>query len=189
MKKVHLDCGPIYLKDFINVDGKVDYFAKDHPDKLVDHITTIENYYRYEFGEAPTDTVADIESDIKDLPFEDEEVDQVIMLHVLEHFPKYEVDKALEEIYRILSPGGLFIVGVPDTIETAKLLANAGSAKEQDWAIRLLYGTQKDKYFHHYCGYTRRTLCEVLGEHGFSEFFELDNINFYPAIHLGCLKK
>jgi predicted SAM-dependent methyltransferase len=58
------------------------------------------------------DVVADVES----LPFEDDSVDEIYASHVLEHVP-YD-SPALTEWNRVLKPGGLITIIVPDIIQT-----------------------------------------------------------------------
>jgi len=55
--------------------------------------------------------IADVKADICDLPFSDNEFDFIICNHVLEHIP--DDTKAMQEIYRILAPGGSAILQVP----------------------------------------------------------------------------
>ncbi|WP_267594406.1 class I SAM-dependent methyltransferase [Carbonactinospora thermoautotrophica] len=46
------------------------------------------------------------------LPFQDESVDQVFAVHVLEHLPDYIA--LLDEVHRVLRPGGVLHVMAPD---------------------------------------------------------------------------
>ena len=55
--------------------------------------------------------IADVKADICDLPFEDNAYDFIICNHVLEHIP--DDTKAMEELYRVLAPGGTAIIQVP----------------------------------------------------------------------------
>lgn len=48
------------------------------------------------------------------LPFNVEDFDLVYASHVLEHVPWFQTVDALKEVYRILKPGGVFEVWVPD---------------------------------------------------------------------------
>lgn len=48
------------------------------------------------------------------LPIPDNTYDYVFASHVLEHVPWFRTDAALAEIFRVLVPGGLFEVWVPD---------------------------------------------------------------------------
>lgn len=182
--KLHLGCGDCYLEGFINIDAAPTYLTSKAPKDLLDkNKTTYENYYKHEFGQSSKVVIADIATDIKNIPYNDETIDQVVMIHVLEHFPIYDVNVVLREINRVLKNDGEFIVGVPDLVGNAKLLLSSGEQGE-DWVIRLIDGTQKNKFFHHYCSFTKRTLKKLLSENGFGYFQDLPNINFYPAIHI-----
>lgn len=55
--------------------------------------------------------MADVKADICALPFEDNTYDFILCNHVLEHIPNDL--KAMEELYRVLKPGGTAILQVP----------------------------------------------------------------------------
>jgi len=55
--------------------------------------------------------IADVKADICNLPFENDQYDFIICNHVLEHIP--DDLKAMEELYRVLAPGGIAILQVP----------------------------------------------------------------------------
>ncbi len=55
--------------------------------------------------------IATVKADICDLPFEDNAYDFIICNHVLEHIP--DDTKAMQELYRVLAPGGTAILQVP----------------------------------------------------------------------------
>jgi SAM-dependent methyltransferase len=55
--------------------------------------------------------LADIKADICNLPFEDNTYDFIICNHVLEHI--VDDSMAMEELYRVLKPGGVAILQVP----------------------------------------------------------------------------
>jgi len=188
--KLHLGCGTIYLAGYVNIDGKADFLAGDCPPKILEAATTtFENYYRYEFGQAPKEVVADLEMNLLEpFPFPDASVDEVVMEQVLEHLPSYKNDPVLDEIFRVLRPGGSFVVGVPDVKKTAGLLATAETDEDEDWAIRLIHGTQRNEYSHHYCGFIPRTLKSLLRKHGFARFEDMPVIHFYPVIRIRAYK-
>lgn len=48
------------------------------------------------------------------LPFKNSSFDKVVMLEVLEHLPKNTEEKALEEISRVLKPGGELVISTPN---------------------------------------------------------------------------
>ena len=55
--------------------------------------------------------LADLQADICNLPFSDQQFDWVVCNHVLEHIPNDKI--AMQEIYRVLKPGGTAILQVP----------------------------------------------------------------------------
>lgn len=66
--------------------------------------------------------VADLQADIRSLPFEESSFDFVLCVHVLEHVPD---DRAgIGELYRVLRPGGTALIQVPPT-ELEKTLEDA----------------------------------------------------------------
>jgi ubiquinone/menaquinone biosynthesis C-methylase UbiE len=61
------------------------------------------------------DNVELVPCSAEELPFEDSSIDMVFSSHVLEHIPNQQ--KALEEIYRVLKPGGYHVCIVPVRFE------------------------------------------------------------------------
>lgn len=62
--------------------------------------------------------LADVKADICDLPFQDDTYDFILCNHVLEHIPNDT--KAMQEIFRILRPGGKAILQIPQDLSRAK---------------------------------------------------------------------
>ena len=58
--------------------------------------------------------IADVKADICDLPFKENEFDVVFCNHVLEHVPNDT--KAMQELYRVLKPGGFGIFQIPQDL-------------------------------------------------------------------------
>ena len=82
------------------------------------------------------------------LPFEDESFDVVYHSHLIEHLSKDEVVPFLRECSRVLIPGGILRVAIPDlegiarayleSLENA-LEGKAGSEHDYDWMMLELY--------------------------------------------------
>ncbi|MFC7357684.1 class I SAM-dependent methyltransferase [Jejudonia soesokkakensis] len=62
--------------------------------------------------------IADVKADICKLPFKDNSFDIIFCNHVLEHIP--DDTKAMQELYRVLAPGGMAILQVPLENDRAK---------------------------------------------------------------------
>ena len=54
-------------------------------------------------------------SDVRSMPFPDNAFDLIYSMGTIEHFPDYAV--AAREIHRVLKPGGVAIVGVPNKLD------------------------------------------------------------------------
>jgi len=61
--------------------------------------------------------LADVKADICNLPFEDNQYDLIFCNHVLEHIP--DDTKAMQELYRVLKPGGMGIFQIPQDLSRA----------------------------------------------------------------------
>jgi SAM-dependent methyltransferase len=107
----------LYLKnetDFFSSKLKVLHFAPEQAfykrfRKLpnVDYITTD--------LDSP---LADVQADICNLPFKDNEFDVILCNHVLEHIP--DDTKAMQELYRILKPNGWGVFQIPQDLNREK---------------------------------------------------------------------
>jgi len=115
----------------------------------------------------------------KGLPFDEESVEVLYSSHMLEHLDRSEASKFLKEAFRVLCPGGIIRVIVPDIkmmvsnynefgdanafIEATLLCSYRPRSLAQ--RLRLLFvGTR-----HHQWMYDSSSLCRLLGEHGFVE--------------------
>ena len=61
--------------------------------------------------------IADVKADICDLPFEENSFDVIFCNHVLEHIT--DDTKAMQELYRVLKPGGMGIFQIPQDVSRA----------------------------------------------------------------------
>lgn len=179
--KLHLCNGDVYLKDYINIDINPLVLSSENKEQAEYQSTTLDNYYK---SFKPQIYISDIKSDIQNLPFQDCSVDEVVMIQCLEHFKEYEVDNILREVNRVLKLNGKLYIAVPDIKGFAKLLNDAKTQEEEKLYIRYIYGSQKNKYSHHYCGYTKRSICNLLRNNKFCFFDFKDNFNMYPSIHV-----
>ncbi|MGW9685533.1 class I SAM-dependent methyltransferase [Flagellimonas sp. 2504JD1-5] len=62
--------------------------------------------------------LADVKADICNLPFDDDSFDVILCNHVLEHIP--DDTKAMQELYRVLKPGGWGVLQIPQDLNRDK---------------------------------------------------------------------
>jgi predicted SAM-dependent methyltransferase len=76
---------------------------------------------------------------LKGIPFHDDTFEVVYHSHVLEHFQKDDAKKFVDECYRVLKPGGVIRVVIPDLEEIANhyiRLLNEGKKEPENSNIR-----------------------------------------------------
>jgi predicted SAM-dependent methyltransferase len=138
--KLHLGCGKRYIPGFVHID--LDDYA---------HI--------------------DYKSEISDLTmFEDNSVDLIYCCHALEYFDRQEARKVLKEWCRVLKPGGILRIAVPDFEALIKVYAQY---KDMNKILGPLYGRiviktpRGEKVIYHKTVYDFESLKEVLESVGF----------------------
>lgn len=77
--------------------------------------------------------LADVKADICNLPFEDNLYDIILCNHVLEHIP--DDTKAMQELYRVLKPGGMGIFQIPQDLTRTTTFADDTIVDEKERAI------------------------------------------------------
>jgi hypothetical protein len=76
--------------------------------------------------------LADVKADICNLPFEDNQYDMIFCNHVLEHIP--DDTKAMQELYRVLKPGGMAILQIPQDLNRATTFSDDSITDEKERA-------------------------------------------------------
>ena len=98
-----------------------------------------------------------VQSDFTALPYHDESFDIALVFDVLEHLP--EPERGLEELHRILTPGGLLHALVPCEGQPATL-------HWAMWKLRVA-SDLKERRVGHVQRFTHRSLSRLLHAHGF----------------------
>lgn len=98
--------------------------------------------------------------------FEDESVDLVYASHIYEHLPRDKARGALQTWFRVLKPGGILRLAVPDFDAIVRRYIYTGDYNEIKC---LLFGSQKHPFDFHYECYTYEYLKFKLESVGFEE--------------------
>lgn len=139
--KLHLGCGKRFIPGFVHIDVV--------PFKHIDHVSSIDN-----------------------LSFiENESVDIIYNCHVLEHFKRKSVLSVLSEWFRVLKPGGILRVSVPDFRALAEVYLEH---KDIDLIIGPLFGRQDYLYNIHYNTFDFESLSSLLKTAGFDRVYRYD---------------
>ena len=139
MIKLNLGCGRRVLDGFVNIDIAHSPRAPRAPEIL---------------------------SDVRTVPLPDGYADECHAYHVIEHFVAWEAPTALAEWRRLLKPGGLLILELPDL---AKACRNLLEGRKDQYSMWPLYGdpSHRDDFMTHRWGYTPKTIVDLLNASGF----------------------
>jgi SAM-dependent methyltransferase len=153
--RLNLGCGDKILPGYVNVDVAAS-----------------------RAGRAP-DVICDLH---KLDPFGADAADEVLAVHVVEHFWRWEVVEVLREWLRVLKPGGRMIIECPNLLTACRELLKeparaAGPGPEGQRTMWVLYGDPgwRDPLMCHRWNYTPQSLSALLEEAG------LVNVRQEPA--------
>jgi ubiquinone/menaquinone biosynthesis C-methylase UbiE len=144
--KLNLGCGDKILEGYVNVD-----------------------VVNERAGKSP-----DVVCDIKKLDkFDSNYADEVMAIHVVEHFDRWDIVEILREWSRVLKPGGKMILECPNLESACKefLKDPINHSKPNQNGQRTMwvfYGdpSWRDPLMMHKWGYTPRSLAQVMHEAG-----------------------
>jgi Uncharacterized protein conserved in bacteria len=107
--------------------------------------------------------------DFCEIPYTDNSISAIHSEHALEHVSFVKVEQALKEWYRVLAPGGEFLLKMPDFEDCCRMyLASLADNHAKWWYKRTIYGSQAsqagepDGNQFHVCGYSRGEMQEFL---------------------------
>ena len=144
--RLNLGCGDKILPDYVNVD----------------------------VAEASAGLKPDVICDLHELtPFADNSADEILSVHVVEHFWRWEIVAVLREWTRVLKPGALLIIECPNLLSACRtFLEDPDQYSRMDRSgqrtMWVFYGdpTWKDPLMNHRWGYTPDSLKALLMEAG-----------------------
>jgi SAM-dependent methyltransferase len=131
-------------------------------------------YVNVDVVEARAGMRPDVICDLHDLaPFADASADEILSVHVVEHFWRWEIADVLREWIRVLKPGGRLIVECPNIQSACQTflenpVENAHEDQRGQRTMWVFYGDPKwkDPLMIHRWGYTPESLRELLSEVG-----------------------
>lgn len=157
MKKLNVGCGNNPLEGYKNID-KYYYPGCGRPDLA--QLTG----YDWSYGDAVS------------LQDYNDTFDEVIMVHTLEHLSMDDGNRAIQQAVRVLKPGGVLEIEVPNLTTACELFLRT-SPEDPKWLriMGLLYGTtgvDGEGQFH-LTGYTKDRLKQKMEEHNIINIEEI----------------
>lgn len=138
----------------------------------------------------------DIVGPVEQLPFEDNSVSLIYASHVLEHFGRYAYKAVLKEWFRVLKPGGILRLSVPDFAACAAIYYENGLADGLSGLVGLIIGGQRNEHDFHKMIFDEDFLCHELHETGFCEVRRWDwrvtehtDVDDYSQAHIPHMRK
>ena len=126
----------------------------------------------------------DVVTDVTEaLPFESGSADALYASHLLEHVSSEDVPRVLAEWRRVLRPGGVLMIAVPDLEVIARMLVERPgwfTPPHAPW-VGAIYGGQKDEWDFHKTGFTGPWLAYCLDQAGFGE---VERVDRFPGIRV-----
>jgi predicted SAM-dependent methyltransferase len=143
--KLHLGCGKKYLPGYIHVD--LDNGSHiDYPNTDMSKLSM----------------------------FKDNEVDLIYNCGTFEYFDLQDAPKVLQEWYRVLKPGGVLQISVPDFESVVKVYLSNGKDILGEGILGLIYGrwpikdiNNDDQILYHKMIYDFKSLSNILSKAGF----------------------
>ena len=124
---------------WLYLQNETDFFTSKTKKKVLHFAPEQEFYKRFKkqsnIHYTTTDLLsplADVKADICNLPFEDNAYDIILCNHVLEHIP--DDTKAMQELYRVLKPGGMGIFQIPQDLSRATTFSDDTIADQKERA-------------------------------------------------------
>ncbi|MBI3902362.1 MAG: methyltransferase domain-containing protein [Nitrosomonadales bacterium] len=138
----------------------------------------------------------DIVGPVERLLLDDASVSLIYASHVLEHFGRNEYKAVLEEWFRVLKPGGILRLSVPDFAACAAIYYESGLADGLTGLVGLIVGGQRDAYDFHKMIFDEKFLRQELLDTGFREVRRWDwrttehaGVDDYSQAHIPHMQK
>ena len=113
--------------------------------------------------------------DFDEIPYLNDTIGGINSEHSLEHVGWERADKALQEWWRVLMPGGKLMLKIPEVEDCFKKYIETPpeNVAHRQWYKYTVYGIQKsqggepDEAQYHRCGFSQKEICDKLQDLGF----------------------
>lgn len=145
--RLHVGAGQNILDGYENLDGF------DNENRPTHFQTQIKKFVRAE---------------VLDTVYQPESVAEIRCHHMFEHISMLDVDRTLQGWNRIMKPGGLLHIVVPDFEGCARQILKLRREEDKEIFYRHIFGSQMGPGEFHYNGFTAKRLIKFLEGYGFA---------------------
>ena len=122
---------------------------------------------------------------VKSIPLPDGSAKELMAIHLWEHLYKWECEEVITEWKRVLAPGGLLVLELPDLFKFCQNILDGrmkGGKHLEQLGMWGAWGDPrtKDPYMTHRWGWSPESLTEFLKSHGFIKIKHLQTV-YHPA--------
>jgi len=116
---------------------------------------------------------SDLDFDIRVLPFDDDSADEIMAIHVCEHFYKHDLLGVLTEWHRVLKPNGKISLELPCLDRVLTHFMRGGQENMTLWPLYGDPNTHKDgePALHKWC-WSKKAFKDMLEHAGFKDITE-----------------
>jgi SAM-dependent methyltransferase len=167
--KVNLGCGLAVYGDWVNIDGSLNALVSSLPYWALRYVYKYSGanaYYSLDEYSTLLKSHTFIHHDISyNIPLEDGVVDYIFSSHFVEHLFKDEALNLLREIKRVLKPGGIVRISIPD-LEYA--VGQYLSGNKDKMLLDYFFVEDKNSFYaRHKYMYDFQMMQDILNELGF----------------------
>lgn len=128
---------------------------------------------------------ADIIARADNIPLPDGSVEEIMAIHLWEHFYRWDCDKVIAEWSRLLQPGGRLVLELPNLIKCCENVIHGrmvGGKEPDQLSMWGLYGDPRegDEFMAHRWAWSPKTLKDFLEAKGFIKIYERPT-QWHPA--------
>jgi len=144
--RLHVGAGQNIIEGYENLDG---YDNEQRPEHFQTHVKKF------------------VRAEVLDTVYQPESVAEIRCHHMFEHISMLDVDRTLQGWNRILKPGGLVWIEVPDFEGCARKILKLRREGDKEIFYRHIFGSQMGPGEFHYNVLTARRLVKLLQNYGF----------------------
>lgn len=130
----------------------------------------------------------DYVADLRNLDqFASDSCKEIYASHVLEHLNQREIVPALRGLHRILVPGGMLYLSVPDLRTLARLYCTPEIGADESFKLmRMMFGGQADPWDFHYIGFSLDFMVDYLRSAGFYSMEQVESFGLFEDSSEAC---